>query len=122
MREYKAMDLTSKARSLRRNQTDVERLLWHKLRNRHLFKFKFRRQLIIEPYIVDFACLELKLIIELDGGQHANQTEQDAQRSLFLSQRGFSVIRFWNNEVIDNAEGVLETIRLAILEIEQRAE
>lgn len=116
------MDLTSQARALRKNQTDVERWLWHMLRNRHLYQYKFRRQLPIEPYIVDFACLELKLIIELDGGQHANQTEQDAQRSLFLRQRGFSVIRFWNNEVIDNAEGVLATIRQAILEIEQRAE
>jgi len=64
------MNLTYKARSLRKNQTDVEQLLWKYLRNRHLYSYKFRRQFPIEPYIADFACLELKLIIELDGGAY----------------------------------------------------
>ena len=117
-----AMNLTNKARSLRKNQTDVEQLLWKQLRNRNLSNYKFRRQFPIEPYIADFACLELKLIIELDGGQHANRINYDDQRSLFLEQRGFKVIRFWNNDVIDNTVGVLETIRLAVLKISERAE
>ncbi len=111
------MNLTNKARLLRKNQTDVEQLLWKQLRNRRLYNYKFRRQYPIEPYIVDFACLELKLIIELDGGQHANQTNYDDQRSLFLEKLGFKIIRFWNNDVIKNTDGVLEFIRLAVLEI-----
>ncbi|OAI11981.1 DNA (cytosine-5-)-methyltransferase [Methylomonas lenta] len=116
------MILVNKARALRKNQTDVERLLWQHLRNRRFYDCKFRRQLPIKPYIADFVCLELMLIIELDGGQHACQINYDKQRSLFLEQRGFKVMRFWNNEVIENTEGVLETVRLAILEIEQRTE
>jgi very-short-patch-repair endonuclease len=117
-----AMNLTNKARSLRKNKTDVEQLVWKYLRNRQQYNYKFRRQFPIEPYIVDFACLELKLIIELDGGQHANRINYDDQRSSFLMQRGFKVIRFWNNDVTKNTEGVLEAIRLAILEITERTE
>jgi very-short-patch-repair endonuclease len=116
------MNLTNKARSLRKNQTDVEQLLWKQLRSRNLAHHKFRRQFPIDPYIADFACLELKLVIELDGGQHANRVEYDDQRSMFLEKRGFKVIRFWNNDVIENVEGVLEVIRLAILEITESAE
>jgi very-short-patch-repair endonuclease len=114
------MNLTHKARALRKNQTDVELLLWQQLRNRRLCGYKFRRQFPITPYIADFACLELKLIIELDGGQHADQTNYDSQRSMFLEQRGFKIIRFWNNEVIGNIESVLEAIRLVILEMTER--
>jgi very-short-patch-repair endonuclease len=116
------MNLTNKARSLRKNQTDVEQLLWKYLRNRQLFNYKFRRQFPIEPYVADFVCLELKLIIELDGGQHACRINYDDQRSLFLGQRGFKVIRFWNNDVIENTEGVLQAIHLAILEITDEIE
>jgi len=96
--------------------------VWKHLRNRQLYNYKFRRQFPIEPYIADFACLELKLIIELDGGQHANRINYDEQRSLFLEKRGFKVIRFWNNDVIENTEGVLEAIRLAVLEITNSVE
>jgi len=117
-----AMSLTNKARSLRKNQTDVEQLVWKHLRNRQLYNYKFRRQFPIEPYIADFVCLDLKLIIELDGGQHASQIDYDNQRSLFLEQRGFKVIRFWNNDVIENTVGVLEAIYLAILEITKTVE
>ena len=116
------MNLTNKARSLRKNQTDVEQLLWKHLRNRQLYNYKFRRQFPIEPYVVDFVCLELKLIIELDGGQHAFRINYDYQRSVFLEQRGFKVMRFWNNDVIENIESVLEAIHLAILEITERSE
>ena len=117
-----AMNLTNKARSLRKNQTDVEQLLWKHLRNRQLYNYKFRRQFPIEPYVADFASLELKLIIELDGGQHASRINYDDQRSWFLEQRGFKVIRFWNNDVIENTEGVLEVIHLVILEIKESDE
>jgi len=110
------MKLTAKARSLRQNQTDVEHLLWQKLRNRQVLKFKFRRQFPIVPFMVDFCRLELKLIIELDGSQHFEQATYDEERSFYLAQRGFKVIRFWNNEVIENSEGVLERIYLVILE------
>ncbi len=110
------MNLINKAKLLRKNQTDVEQLLWRQLRNRQVCQQKFRRQFPVDPYIVDFVCLELKLIIELDGGQHADQIEYDDKRSLFLGQRGFKVLRFWNNEVIENMEGVLEVIRLEILQ------
>ncbi|MGZ4971025.1 MAG: endonuclease domain-containing protein [Methylobacter sp.] len=116
------MNLTTKARSLRKNQTDVESLLWQKLRNRQVLNFKFRRQFPIVPFIVDFCCPELKLIIELDGSQHFEQATYDQERSFYLAQRGFKVIRFWNNEVIENSEGVLERIYLVILEIIGREE
>jgi len=115
------MDLTDRARHLRKNQTDVEKLLWKHLRNKQL-NYKFRRQFPIEPYIADFACLELKLIIELDGGQHSNQIDYDSQRSLFLQQRGFKVIRFWNNDVSRNLSSVLEAIRLVITKITGKEE
>ena len=109
------MTSTNKARSLRKNQTDAERLLWQKLRNRQLLNVKFRRQFPIEPYIADFVCLKLKLIIELDGSQHFDQIAYDNKRSDFLKQRGFKIFRFWNNDVFKNTEGVMESIRLMIL-------
>jgi len=111
------MNLTNKARTLRKNQTDVEQQLWLHLRNRRLLNYKFRRQFPIEPYIVDFVCLDLKLVIELDGGQHADQIAYDEQRSGWLEKRGFKIIRFWNNDITENIDGVLEAIRLIILEI-----
>jgi len=111
------LTLTNNARSLRKNQTDAERLLWQKLRNRQLLNVKFRRQFPIAPYIADFVCLELKLIIELDGSQHFDQIVYDNERSGFLKQRGFEVLRFWNNDVFKNTEGVLESIRLIILNL-----
>jgi very-short-patch-repair endonuclease len=121
LKQKNAMNLNNKARALRKNQTDVELLLWQQLRNRRLCSYKFRRQFPIAPYVADFACLELKLIIELDGGQHADQISYDNQRSLFLEQRGFKVIRFWNNDVIQNTTGILEAIHLVILDITERS-
>ncbi len=108
------MNLTHLARNLRKSQTDTEQILWLQLRNKRFLNYKFRRQFPVGDYIVDFICLELKLIIELDGSQHLEAENKDAERTLFLNKRGFKVIRFWNNDVINNLEGVLEQLRLDI--------
>lgn len=104
------MTSTNRARSLRHNQTDAENRLWWHLRNRNLGGFKFRRQHPVGPYITDFACLEKMLIVELDGGQHAEQVEDDLVRSKFLEAEGFRVMRFWNHEVLESIDAVLEKI------------
>jgi len=105
------MDLIrARARTLRKNPTDVEKLLWRRLRMWQLDGYKFRRQQPLGNYIVDFVCLEEKLIVELDGGQHAEQSDYDAERDGWLREQGFVVLRFWNNEVLDNLEGVTEKI------------
>ena len=98
------------ARRLRRNQTDAERVLWFRLRDRRFFGFKFRRQAAINQFIVDFCCPDAKLIVEIDGGQHAEQIEQDANRTTILEAMGYVVLRFWSNDVMRNLEGVLEEI------------
>lgn len=104
-------------KSLRKSQTDAERLLWFKLRNRQLEGFKFRRQECIGSYIVDFVCFEKKLIVEIDGGQHNedNTRNKDQARTNWLKSEGYHVLRFWNNEVIGNLNGVLEKIRETLL-------
>ena len=102
------------ARRLRRNQTDAERLLWFRLRDRRLAGWKFRRQFPIDRYIVDFFCADARLIIELDGGQHAVQTNADVARTKILEAMGCLVLRFWNNDVISNIEGVLEEVMAAL--------
>ena len=107
--------MNERARALRKRQTDAERLLWYRLRSRQLAKCKFRRQQVMGVYIVDFVCLEPKLIIELDGGQHATQIEYDAKRSIYLNSLGFKVLRFWNNDVLNNIESVLESIQLQLV-------
>ena len=102
------------ARELRINATDAERRLWSKLRLRQLEGARFRRQHPIGPYIVDFICLEQKLVIELDGGQHADAVEYDEARTAWLAASGYHVLRFWNNEVLRNIAGVLEAILEAL--------
>jgi very-short-patch-repair endonuclease len=102
------------ARALRKRMTDAERLLWRQLRNRELGGWKFKRQYPVGPFIVDFICPEKWLIIEVDGGQHAENVESDMQRSAYLNKMGYRVMRFWNNEVLQETEAVLEAI-LAIL-------
>jgi very-short-patch-repair endonuclease len=94
---------------MRLNPTDAEHRLWSMLRDRRMPAFKFRRQFVIDPYIVDFACLERRLIIEADGSQHA-ESEYDRRRDGFLRSQGFSVLRVWNNDVLENAAGVFEAI------------
>jgi very-short-patch-repair endonuclease len=90
--------------------TDAERLLWRYLRNRQLGGYKFCRQRPIGSYIVDFVCLEKKLVVEVDGGQHAGQLELDAKRSGYLEDKGYRVLRFWNNEVLTEKESVLTLV------------
>jgi very-short-patch-repair endonuclease len=98
------------ARDLRRNQTDAEQLLWARLRARRFCGLKFRRQEVLGPYVVDFACLERKVVIEVDGGQHAEQALKDAARTGYLKALGYRVIRFWNDEVLRDPDAVLEEI------------
>ncbi len=98
------------ARMLRKNSTNAENLLWKHLRAHRLSGYKFKRQQIIEPYIVDFICLEAKLIIEADGGQHLEQTEADRKRTEYLESLGYEIIRFWNNDILTDIATVLEQI------------
>ena len=109
MLPYSPRQKTS-ARKLRRQQTDVETKLWMRLRDRQLCGAKFRRQHPIGPYIVDFCCVESSLVVELDGGQHAEQAAADLARTNFLESRGHRVLRFWNNDVLTNLAGVVERI------------
>jgi len=99
---------THHARDLRQNMTDAERRLWRELRCGSLGA-RFRRQVPIGPYIVDFACFPRRLVIEIDGGQHLGDT-RDQARDAWLADQGFRVLRFWNHEVLKNVEGVLEVI------------
>ena len=104
-----------RARSLRKLPTDAEALLWFYLRDRRMADYKFRRQRPIGPYFADFACLEARLIVELDGGQHVEAAAYDADRTRFLEQQGFRVLRFWNNEVLMQTDAVRERILQALL-------
>ena len=104
--------LTSRSRALRQNSTDAERKLWSVLRGRQLNGFEFRKQVEIDGYIVDFLCPEKRLIIEVDGGQHS--PERDARRTAYLESQDFRIIRFWNNDVLQNLEGVWTTIEAAL--------
>ena len=108
--------LRNDVRRLRREQTEAESLLWQNLRAKRLGGAKFRRQHLIGDHIVDFCCLRSRLVIEIDGGQHTEDTENDAARTARLEARGFKVIRFWNDDVLRNLEGVLTTIQDALRE------
>ena len=96
----------ARARALRASPTDAERLIWLKLRDRRLMGAKFRRQVSFPPYTVDFCCFEAKLIVEVDRSQHAERLRQDAVRTRRLEGDGFSVIRFWNNDVLKNIDDI----------------
>ena len=98
------------AHDLRCNQTTAEQKLWARLRNRQLEGYKFRRQVPLGPFIVDLACYDARLVVEVDDGQHAERSEEDAARAQRLESRGFRVLRFWNHEVMENLDGVLARI------------
>jgi very-short-patch-repair endonuclease len=102
--------LTEHARRLRSNSTDAERLLWTRRRAARLNGHKFKRQQPVGAYIVDFVCFEAKVVLELDGGQHAEAAAEDRARDAWLRAQGFTVLRFWNNDVLQNLDGVLERI------------
>jgi very-short-patch-repair endonuclease len=108
-----AKGLTHLAKGLRQKSTDVEKLLWSRLRAGRCEGMKFRRQHPVGQYIVDFVCLERKLIIELDGGQHAlpDEARKDRQRDAWLEKEGYTVVHFWDNEVLMNRNGILDAIR-----------
>ncbi len=112
-RRYSARTL-QRAQTLRDNRTDAEGLLWQYLRNKQLGGYKFRRQQPMGPYIADFACLPEKLLVELDGGQHAARQAHDDRRDAFLREKGYRALRFWNNEVFDNCFGVLDRVYAAL--------
>ena len=111
-----SMQMKRRAREFRREQTDAEKTMWRLLRDRQLDGAKFRRQHVIENYIIDFYCHEAKLAIELDGGQHAEPAQQahDDERTRVLKEQGIHVMRFWNNEVLKNPQGVLLVIGEAL--------
>ncbi|HTO60815.1 MAG TPA: DUF559 domain-containing protein [Bradyrhizobium sp.] len=102
--------MSERARALRRQMTDADKLMWSKLRGRRFDRVKFKRQKPIAGYIVDFVALDLKLIIEIDGGQHAGRATADAARTRALEEAGYHVVRFWNHDVLGNIEGVLEAL------------
>ena len=109
------MTRISRARGLRRRSTDAERLLWSRLRNRRLMGLKFRRQFPMGMYIVDFACQERKLVVEIDGGHHQERRASDMVRTSWLNSRGFRVVRYWNNEVLEDVDSVMESIRMVLV-------
>jgi len=110
------MSLQHFKKQLRTNQTDAESVLWYNLRAKRFVNFKFRRQEVIKPYIVDFISYEHRLIVELDGGQHneLNNRLYDEKRTSFLESQGFNLIRFWNNDVLQNRDAVLDRIFMAL--------
>jgi very-short-patch-repair endonuclease len=105
------MQGSNRARQLRRNLTSAERRLWYRVRGRRFFSYKIRRQVPLGPYVADFVCMDARLIIEVDGGQHAERSAKDERRDTFLSERGFVTVRFWNNEVLGNFDGVLHRLK-----------
>ena len=108
------MYLLDKAKELRSQQTEAERRLRYHVRAHRLMGLKFKRQKPIGPYIADFICDEYNLIVELDGSQHQDSSEYDCYRDAWLREQGFTVLRFWNNDVMQQTEVVLEAIRLAV--------
>jgi very-short-patch-repair endonuclease len=108
-------DLKAYAREMRKRMPTAEQLLWYLIRNRRIAGAKFRRQHTVGRYILDFYCVERKLAVELDGGQHSEQQNYDKQRDAYLKQQGIEVLRFWNNQVLLETEAVLESIYLNLV-------
>jgi very-short-patch-repair endonuclease len=117
MRAHLPPYATARARNLRARQTEAENRLWYFLRDRRFLGAKFRRQVPVGPYVADFLCKSAGLIVEADGGQHSERAAQDGARTRFLEAEGYRVLRFWNSEVMENVEGVMEVIAMAIREL-----
>lgn len=117
MKQPADYQIAKRARDMRRNPTPSEAILWARLRNRLIEGRKFRHQVWIGSFIVDFVCLNAKLVIEADGSQHLDNADYDHHRSLFLAGEGYRVLRFWNNEIIENIDGVLELVRDRLLNV-----
>jgi very-short-patch-repair endonuclease len=114
MRQVDGTEALARVRRLRREATEAEKRLWAHLRARRLDDHKFRHQVWIGPFVADFLCKEAKLIVEVDGSQHAEATDYDARRSGYLAARGYRVLRFWNNDVMNDLASVLEAIRTSL--------
>jgi very-short-patch-repair endonuclease len=110
MKKHPVDSAHARARTLRHNMTEAEKRIWQILRSHGMNGYKFRRQVPIGRYIADFASHEARLIVEIDGGQHDRSSPQEAGRSSFLENQGYRILRFWNNEVLANPDGVHETI------------
>ena len=111
---HKDSSSARRAKELRSDMSDAERRLWYYLRAARFKQSKFRRQVALGPYVADFLCEEARLIVEVDGGQHAEQAERDSARTRWLNAQGYLVMRFWNNDVLGNIEGVLATLSPAL--------
>jgi very-short-patch-repair endonuclease len=105
-----------RGRKLRGTMTDAEVRVWVRLRGEQIDGHRFRRQVAMAPYIVDFVCMKARLVVEVDGGHHAETAARDACRTAWLESRGFKVLRFWNTDVLRNTAGVLESVRAALLQ------
>jgi very-short-patch-repair endonuclease len=114
MKKYPALGAHARARSLRQNMTEADRRVWQRLRSRQMHGYRFRRQVPIGRYIADFVCHDARLIVEIDGGQHDPSSSPEAARSGFLQNEGYRILRFWNNEVLANLDGVHATIADAL--------
>jgi very-short-patch-repair endonuclease len=116
--------LTAVARSLRRNATSAERRLWQGLRREHVADFRFRRQVILGGFIADFACFEARMVIEVDGAIHATDDEiaRDVARSAALAAQGYDILRFTNDDVFHNLDGVLDTIHMRLIALRPRTD
>lgn len=108
------MSLLDRAKELRSHQTEAEQRLWYHLRAHRFMNLKFKRQKPLGPYIVDFICHDLGLIVDVDGGQHQEAAEYDRRRDAWLQEQGYRVLRFWNNEVMQQMDGVPEAIRVFV--------
>jgi very-short-patch-repair endonuclease len=106
--------MLKRSRELRRDMTEAEALLWSRLRARQLQGFKFRRQVWLGGYVADFACVEARLVVEADGGQHDVRAEADRARTAALAREGYRVLRFWNHDILGNIDGVLMVISDAL--------
>lgn len=110
VRTLRRVATINRARELRLNDTDAEARLWHALRARRLGGWRWRRQAPWGPYFLDFLSIEAGLVVEVDGGQHAEQAEYDARRTRYIARSGLRVLRFWNHQVLTNRDGVCSTI------------